>query len=291
MQNKTVGYRIFTVFNYLIMAFLVIACLFPFIYMFALSFSSSKAVISGNVFLFPVEFTTAAYERIVQYPSFFRAYGNTIFYTVAGTTISLFLTLLFAYPLSKPFLRGRNFFMKMVIFSMFFSGGLIPNFLIVSWLNITDTVWAMLIPFAINQFNLIILINFLKTMPESIEEAALIDGMGYFGILFKIIVPLSLPAIATITLYTAVFFWNDWFYGLIYMNSTERYPVMLILRNIVNGGTLAGAASGSGAADKDTINITLKSAAIILTTAPIICLYPFLQRYFVKGLTVGSVKG
>ncbi len=291
MQNKTLGYRIFTVVNYMIMLSIIGICLFPFVYMLALSFSSSRAVIGGKVFLIPVEFTMAAYNKIVNYPRFFRAYANTVFYTVGGTTISLFLTLLFAYPLSKSFLRGRNFLMKIVIFSMFFTGGLIPNFLTVSWLNLTNTVWAMLIPFAISQFNLIILINFLKNIPDSIEEAAIIDGMGYFGILFKIIVPLSLPAIATIMLYTAVFFWNDWFYGLIYMNSTERYPVMLILRNIVNGGTLAGAASGSGSADKDTINITLKSAAIILTTAPIICLYPFLQRYFVKGLTLGSVKG
>lgn len=273
------------------MTLLLIVCLYPFIYMLALSLSSTKAVLAGKVFLYPVEVHIGTYKTIFNYPNFFLAYRNTVFYTVAGTFISLLMTIVFSYPLSKTFLKGRNTVMKFVIFSMFFSGGLIPNFLLISWLHLTDTVFAMLIPFAINQFNLIILMNFLKTLPESIEEAAIIDGMSYFGILFKIIVPLSKPAIATIALYTAVFFWNDWFYGMIYMSSAERYPVMLFLRNIVTGASIRGAASGSGADDKTTIYITLKSGAIILTTLPIIILYPFLQRYFITGLTIGSVKG
>lgn len=273
------------------MGVLLIACLYPFIYMLALSLSSTKAVLAGNVFLYPVGLHFGTYKTIFNYPNFFMAYRNTLFYTVAGTCISLFMTIIFAYPLSKNFLKGRDVVIKLIIFSMFFSGGLIPNFLLVSWLNLTDTVFAMLIPFAINQFNLIILMNFLKTIPESIEEAAIIDGMSYFGILYRIVVPLSKPAIATIALYTAVFFWNDWFYGMIYMSSAERYPVMLFLRNLVSGASIRGAASGSGADDKTTIYITLKSGAIILTTLPIIILYPFLQRYFITGLTIGSVKG
>lgn len=291
MGNKTLGYKVFSIFNVIFMVLLLIICLYPFIYMFSLSLSSTKAVLAGKVFLYPIDIHLGTYKTIFNYPNFFIAYRNTIFYTVAGTLISLFMTIIFAYPLSKTFLKGRNLVMKIVIFSMFFSGGLIPNFLLVSWLGLTDTVFAMLIPFAISQFNLIILINFFKTLPESIEEAAIIDGMGYFGILFKIVVPLSKPAIATIALYTAVFFWNDWFYGMIYMSSTERYPVMLFLRNLVTGASIRGAASGSGSADKTTIYITLKSGAIILTTIPIIILYPFLQRYFIQGLTVGSVKG
>lgn len=291
MKNMSTGYKVFSVFNTAFMGLLLIICLYPFIYMLALSLSSTKAVLAGKVFLIPVDLHLGTYKTIFNYPNFFIAYRNTVFYTVAGTLISLFLTISFAYPLTKSFLKGRNVIMKFVIFSMFFSGGLIPNFLIISWLHMTDTVFAMLIPFAIGQFNLIILINFLKTLPESIEEAAIIDGMSYFGILAKIIVPLSKPAIATIALYTAVFFWNDWFYGMIYMSSSQRYPVMLFLRNLVTGATIRGAASGSGTADKATIYITLKSGAIILTTLPIIILYPFLQRYFITGLTVGSVKG
>lgn len=272
----------------LFMVLVLLVCIVPFIYMLALSLSSSKAIINNEVSLIPVGITFDAYMQIFSYPNFFRAYGNTLFYTVAGTFISLVMTTLFAYSLSKTFLKGHRFIMKMVIFSMFFSGGLIPNYLLVSNLRLTGSIWAMLLPFAINQFNLIILISFFKTIPIEIEEAALIDGLGYFGILRRIIVPLSTASLATIGLYTAVFFWNDWFNGLIYLN-TSQFPVMLFLRNIVNGTTMVG--DGAGSADKTTIAISIKSAVIITSTLPIIILYPLLQRFFVAGLTVGSVKG
>lgn len=273
---------------YFVVLFVVIICLVPFIYMITMSISDPTAIINNEVKLIPKGFTLEAYKQIFEYPNFFRAYGNTIFYTFGGTAFALFMTTLFAYPLSKTFLRGQKFVMKMVVFSMFFSGGLIPNFLLISNLGLTGTRFAMLLPFAINQFNLIILINFFRSLPEELEEAALIDGYGYFQILSRIIVPLSKPALATIGLYTAVFFWNDWFNGLIYLN-TPQFPVMLFLRNIVNGTSMVGDAAGS--ADKATIAISIKSAVIITSTLPIIILYPFLQKYFVKGLTVGSVKG
>ena len=273
---------------YTVMVLTLLVCLVPFLYMLALSLSDAKAIVNNQVSLWPVGFNLGSYEQIVTYPHFFRAYGNTFFYTAAGTAISLLMTMLFAYPLSKTFLRGQTIFMKMVIVSMFFSGGLIPNFLLISSLGLTGTVWAMLLPFAINQFNLIILVNFFKALPGEIEEAALIDGLNYFGILFRIVVPLSTAALATVGLYTAVFFWNDWFNGLLYLNSAQ-YPVMLFLRNIVNGTAMLGDAAGFG--DKSTIAISIKSAVIMTSTLPIIILYPFLQKYFVKGLTVGSFKG
>lgn len=273
---------------YTVMVLTLLVCLVPFLYMLALSLSDAKAIVNNQVSLWPVGFNLGSYEQIVTYPHFFRAYGNTFFYTAAGTAISLLMTMLFAYPLSKTFLRGQTIFMKMVIVSMFFSGGLIPNFLLISSLGLTGTVWAMLLPFAINQFNLIILVNFFKALPGEIEEATLIDGLNYFGILFRIVVPLSTAALATVGLYTAVFFWNDWFNGLLYLNSAQ-YPVMLFLRNIVNGTAMLGDAAGFG--DKSTIAISIKSAVIMTSTLPIIILYPFLQKYFVKGLTVGSVKG
>ena len=273
---------------YTVMVLTLLVCLVPFLYMLALSLSDAKAIVNNQVSLWPVGFNLGSYEQIVTYPHFFRAYGNTFFYTAAGTAISLLMTMLFAYPLSKTFLCGQTIFMKMVIVSMFFSGGLIPNFLLISSLGFTGTVWAMLLPFAINQFNLIILVNFFKALPGEIEEAALIDGLNYFGILFRIVVPLSTAALATVGLYTAVFFWNDWFNGLLYLNSAQ-YPVMLFLRNIVNGTAMLGDAAGFG--DKSTIAISIKSAVIMTSTLPIIILYPFLQKYFVKGLTVGSVKG
>jgi putative aldouronate transport system permease protein len=279
---------IYDLINYLIMILVVLICIVPFIYMLAVSLSSPNAIINNKVTFFPVELNFNAYIEIFTYPNFFRAYGNTIFYTVAGTLISLFTTTIFAYAMSKRFLYGHKLIMKLIVFSMFFSGGLIPTYLLISNLHLTGTVWAMLLPFAINQFNLIILINFIRAVPGELEEAAIIDGLDYFGILYRVIVPLSTPALATIGLFTAVFFWNDWFNGLIYLN-TDQYPVMLFLRNIVNGTTMIGDAAG--AADKSTIAMSIKSAVIITSTIPIIILYPLLQRFFVSGLTLGSIKG
>ncbi|MEG0639585.1 MAG: carbohydrate ABC transporter permease [Clostridia bacterium] len=214
-RYRSLGGTIMDIVIYAVMIFVLLICLVPFVYMLALSLSDPKAIINGKVTFFPVGWNVDAYKQIFDYPNFFRAYGNTIFYTVAGTAISLVMTCLFAYPLSKTFLRGQRFFMKMVVISMFFTGGLIPNYLLISNLRITGTIWAMLLPFAINQFNLIILVNFFKTLPVEIEEASLIDGLNYFGILLRMVVPLSTAALATVGLYTAVFFWNGWLNGLI----------------------------------------------------------------------------
>lgn len=287
-KYNTPGSVVFDVLVYAVMILSLLCCLTPFVYMLALSFSSARAITNNLVTFFPVDITLDAYEQIFTYPNFFRAYGYTFFYTLAGTLISLGMMVTFAYPLSKVHLRGSRLAMKLVVFSMFFTGGLIPNYLLVSSLHLTNTVGAMLIPFAVNPFNLIILINFFRSLPTEIEEAAIIDGLSYFGVLWRIVLPLSTAALATVGLYTAVFFWNDWFNSLIYLR-TEIYPVMLFLRNIVNGTTMIGGAAGS--ADKTTIGISIKAAVIITSTLPIIILYPFLQRYFVKGIMLGSVKG
>ena len=273
---------------YLVMVLTLAVCLIPFLYMLALSISSPKAIINNEVFLIPKGLNLQSYIQMLSNPKFFKTYGNTLFCTIAGTAISLALMIVFAYPRSKPQLRGTRGVMKLVIFSMFFSGGLIPNYLLVSSLRLTNTRWAMLLPFAINQFNLILLINFFKTIPADLEEAAIIDGLDWMGILLKIILPLSGAALATVGLYTAVFFWNDWFHGLIYLKSSQ-FPVMLFLRNIVTGTSMVGDAAGAG--DKSTIAISIKSAVIVTSTLPIIVLYPFLQRYFVKGVMIGAVKG
>ena len=283
--------RRFTGFDAIIYIVIILALMIwiiPFVYMIALSFSSAKAIINNQVSFWPVDFTADAYQQVFAYPNFYQAYGNTFFYTFFGTLIALIMTILFAYPLSKSVLRGQKAAMKIVVFSMFFSGGLIPTYLLISSLSLVGTRWAMLLPFAINPFNLIILINFFRSLPGEIEEAALIDGLGYFGILRQIILPLSTASLATIGLYYAVFFWNDWFNGLIYLNS-RQYPVMLFLRNIVIGTSMVG--DGAGSADRSSIAISIKSAVIIISTLPIIILYPILQRFFIAGLTVGSVKG
>lgn len=290
-RRHTNSIRRFTGFDlmiYIVVTLALLMWIVPFIYMIALSFSSARAIINNQVSFWPVGFTTDAYRQVFAYPNFYIAYGNTFFYTTFGTLIALIMTILFAYPLSKSFLRGQKIAMKLVIFSMFFSGGLIPTYLLISSLHLTGTRWAMLLPFAISPFNLIILINFFRSLPSEIEEAALIDGLGYFGILRQIILPLSTASLATIGLYYAVFFWNDWFNGLIYLNSRE-YPVMLFLRNIVIGTSMVG--DGAGSADRSSIAISIKSAVIIISTLPIIILYPVLQRFFIAGLTLGSVKG
>lgn len=287
-EYNTKSNILYKVFIYVVLTFVLLVCLIPFLYIISLSFSSSEAIVNGEVFLYPKGFNFDSFKEIFRYPNFFRAYGNTIFYTVAGTLISLVMMTLFAYPLSKPKLWGQSFVMKLVIFSMFFSGGLIPNYLLVSSLHMVNTRSAILIPFCINQFNLILLINFFKSIPVDIEEAAIIDGLSYFKILIKIILPLSGAGLATISLYTAVFFWNDWFNSLIYLKSSQ-FPVMLYLRNIVNG-TMNIAGSGSSS-DGSSLSMSIKAAVILVSTAPIIMVYPFLQRYFVKGVMVGSVKG
>lgn len=200
--------------------------------------------------------------------------------------ISLVMTSLFAYPLSKKWLKGQKTVLRMVVFSMFFSGGMIPNYLLVSGLRLTGTVWSILIPFAVNQFYLIILINFFSALPSEIEEAATIDGLGYFGILLRMVIPLSGPALTTIGIYTLVFFWNSWFYPLIYLKSSQ-YPVMLLLRNIVNGSANAA----EGMAQNAALSIAVKSAVILVSSLPILLIYPFFQKYFARGITVGAVKG
>jgi putative aldouronate transport system permease protein len=257
--------------------------------MYAISFSDQRAILLNEVGLWPKGFNTRAYETIFSYPNFFVAYRYTLFYTTLGTAIALFSTILFAYPLSKPFLKANKVLLKMVVFAMFFSGGLIPTYLLIANLRLINTPLAILIPFAISPFNLIIMISFFKGVPHDIEEAALIDGMGHYGILFRIVLPLSTAALATIGLYYAVFFWNDWFNALIYLRSSQ-YPVMLFLRNIIAGTTQIGE-GGAGSADMTSLGTAIKAAVIIVSTLPIIILYPFLQRFFIAGLTLGSVKG
>ena len=272
----------------LLVVLVLVVCLVPFMYVISASLSGSKPLTNGEVFLFPKEFTFNAYIKIIDYPNFLNSYWNTIKYTVCGTALCLVMTCLMAFPLAHPKLKGHGFIMKMVIFTMFFGGGLIPKYMLVSTLKLTNTIWAIILPMAINTFNLIVLINFFKTIPHELEEAALIDGMGYFGILRNIYIPLSIPALATITLYYAVYYWNDWFNALIYMKSAN-YPVMMILRNLVVGTTQMNGSTGGK--EMDTVSIAMKCAVIVTSSVPIIVLYPFLSKYFVKGLTIGGVKG
>lgn len=274
------------------MIFLVAITLFPFLYMAAVSFSSSRAVMASEVFIFPVDFNLYAYKHVLDQSQFWIAYKNTIFYTVAGTTIALFLTVLAAYPLSKRDLVGGPTILKFILFTMFFSGGLIPNFILIRDLHLYDTVWAMILPGAMNAYNVMIMKTFFQGIPAELQEAAKIDGLSDTGVLVKIILPLSKPIIATIGLFMAVWLWNEWFMSLIYLKSDAKRPVAMYLRNIVMGSmnTIKSGNIIDNAAAK-TVPATLQASTIMLTSLPILCVYPFVQKYFTKGMLIGSVKG
>jgi putative aldouronate transport system permease protein len=273
------------------MAAIVTVTLYPMIYVVAVSLSSPQAVMRGEVAFLPVDLSFSAYELVLDDSAFWSGYRNTILYTVLGTVIAMATTILAAYPLSKKWLRGNSIIMNLVVFTMFFNGGLIPNFLFIRSLGLINTIWAIVLPLAINPFYMIIMRSFFQSLPESLEEAAEIDGLNPFWILLRIVLPLSKPILATIGLFYAVFFWNDWFRPLIFLNDSRMQPVTLYLRNMVMGQQLAAQQGQIADAGSELVSETLKSASILLVSIPIICLYPFVQRYFVKGILIGSVKG
>ena len=283
------GYRVFQVVNTIVMILVVFVTLYPFVWLVAQSFSSDAAVAAGQVTLLPVDFTTATYKYLLRDNRFFRYYGNTIIYSVVGTFISVVGTALLAYPLSKPELRLNKFFTPFVVFTMYFAGGLIPNYILVTqWLHLGDTVWAIVLPGAISTFNLLLMKSFFAGLPGELEEAAAMDGMGVYGIFVKIIIPLSKPIIATMCLFYLVGMWNEWFGPFLYLNQDSMKPISLWVRQLVEG---ANSVDTSSSAEASSVQATLKSATMVLTSAPIICVYPFVQRYFVQGMTMGAVKG
>ncbi|MDO4297691.1 MAG: carbohydrate ABC transporter permease [Lachnospiraceae bacterium] len=283
------GYRTFQIINTIIMILIVFATLYPFVYLVAQSFSSDKAVAAGKVTFFPVDFTLATYKYLLRDNKFFMYYANTILYSVVGTLISVVGTALLAYPLSKTELRLNKFFTPFVVFTMYFTGGLIPNYILITqWLHLGDTIWAVVLPGAISTFNLLLMKSFFAGLPKELEEAASIDGMGVYGIFVKIIIPLSKPIIATMTLFYLVGMWNEWFGPFLYLNQDSMKPISLWVRQLVEGANSVDAGS---TAEASSVQATLKSATMVLTSAPIICVYPFVQRYFVQGMTMGAVKG
>ena len=293
MENSKIkvstGYRVFQVINTIIMILVVFATLYPFIYLVAQSFSSDTAVAAGEVTFLPVGFTTATYKYLLSDNRFFRYYGNTIIYSVIGTAISVFGTALLAYPLSKSKLRLNKFFTPFVVFTMYFTGGLIPNYILVTqWLHLGNTIWAVVLPGAISTFNLLLMKSFFAGLPEELEEAASIDGMGVYGIFIKIILPLSKPILATMTLFYLVGLWNEWFGPFLYLDDDALKPLSLWVRQLVEGANNVDIGSSGEAS---SVQATLKSATMVLTSLPIICVYPFVQKYFVQGMTMGAVKG
>lgn len=293
MVKESKQYKAFKFFNIFIMIVVIAITLYPFLYVLAQSFSSEQYVYAGEVFLLPKGFTTKTYQVVMQESSFWSGYKNTIIYTLFSTIISIIMTILCAYPLSRKDLKGRKYILAFMVFTMFFNGGLIPNYLLIKNLGMRNTIWAVIIPGAISTYNMLIMKTFFEGLPHELVEAASVDGANTYTTLWKIILPLSKPIIATMVLFYAVGSWNSWFGAYLYFDKKELFPVTLYLRNVIAGAQQTAASSASGVSSDDLTQIaaTLKSATIILTVLPIICIYPFVQKYFVQGVMIGSIKG
>ena len=270
----------------------VIACLAPFLHIAAVSLSSSGPITSGKVTLYPVGLSFDAYTRVLSDLAMLRSLGFTVLLTAAFTALAMLMTTMAAYPLSKADLKGRSVFMYVIVFTMFFSGGLIPEYLLIKELNLLDKAAVLVLPGLISPFYMLIMITFFRsTIPASLHEAAEIDGCGKFGILLRIVLPLSLPVLATLSLFYAVGRWNGFRDALFYISNQNLYPLQLKLYQMVMNNLISEVTLAEGAAVKELIPESLKAASIMFATLPILIVYPWLQRYFVSGLTLGSVKG
>ncbi|MEK3876789.1 carbohydrate ABC transporter permease [Paenibacillus sp. FSL M7-0420] len=284
--------RLFDLFNIVVLAVIAIITIVPFIYVVAGSFATQRELLEKGFILFPTEFSLDAYTYIFSTSTLMRSLGVTIFITVTGTLINIVLTCLMAYPLSRRDMDFRSPIQLLVIFTMLFSGGMIPTFLVVKELGMIDTYWSLLLPGAISAFNLIIVRSFFQQLPPDLEESAKIDGASDPGILLRIVIPLSLPVLATFSLFYAVGHWNTYFSSILYINDSTMWPIQVLLRQIVmlsQGGSLGDTSSlESNFVPPDQ---AVKMAVIVVSTIPILIVYPFLQKHFAKGALLGSVKG
>ena len=287
------GDRVFSVVAIIIISLIVVIVLVPLLNVVAASFSSSKAVNAGKVLLWPVDFTLENYRTVLKYDNVWLGYRNTLFYTVAGTVISVMLSLCCAYPLAQRRFSGRKFLNRLLMFTMIFNGGMIPTYMVVRDLNILDTVWAVLLPAAVSFYNVIIIRNFIETtIPVELEESTRVDGCTPFRYFVNFILPLSKPIIAVIAMYYAVAQWNNYFNAFLYLTEKNLYPLQLFLREIlVSSKFSAGDLDPETAAAIQGLADTLKYVIIVVSTLPLMCIYPFVQKHFVKGVMIGSVKG
>ncbi len=292
MVTKTPARKIFNVLNILFFALCSIVCLVPIIYILSMSFSSSTAVSAGRVTLFPVEFTLKSYEYVLQKSEFWTAFLIAIERVILGVAINMIMVILAAFPLSKAKkdFSSRSFFVWFFMITMLFSGGMIPTFMIVKYTGLLNTIWALVLPGAVPVFNMVLLMNFFKAVPRELEESAFIDGAGYFRILIKIYLPISLPAIATLVVFTMVSHWNSWFDGMIYMSDAKNYPLQTYLQSILVSTNTKLMTKAQAELLRLISDRTLKAAQVFIAMIPILLVYPFLQKYFVAGMTLGSVK-
>ncbi|RAV21659.1 carbohydrate ABC transporter permease [Paenibacillus contaminans] len=289
MLHKTLGDRVMDGINALLLVIIAAAMVVPFLYIFSVSFSSMETFLQNDIILWPKEWALDSYRYILSNDRFIHSIYTTIFITVLGTLCNLAFTSTMAYGLSRPFF-GRNVILFLVLFTFLFSAGIIPTYLIVKATGLIDSVWALIIPVLISPWNLIVFRQFFRSIPEELNEAALIDGAGEFKIFYQIILPLSKPALATFGLFYAVAHWNSYFTGILYLNDPSRWPIQVLLRQIVvvnDSSTLQAQQMLTAPPPAETVQM----AAILLATVPILILYPFLQKHFAKGVMLGSVKG
>ena len=284
--------RLFVIVNGTLLLLIMVLCLFPLVHVLAVSFSSGPAAAAGKVVLWPVDFTTSAYEFALSRPAFRSSIIVSVQRVILGVIVNMLLTVLVAYPLSRESsaFPARTFYAWFFIVTMLVSGGLIPLYMIVRWTGLLDSIWALVLPTAVPVFNVVLLLNFFRGLPRELEEAAFIDGAGHWTVLFKIYLPLSMPALATLTLFSFVTHWNSWFDGLIFMNSPQNYPLQSYLQTLVISRDISQLGMDTSLL-KLVSDQTFKAAQIFIGALPIIIIYPFLQRYFVKGIVLGSIKG
>jgi len=289
--KRSKGEKAFSVFNYIFLSAVVVVCFYPVWYVLAASFSESNLLMQHTGLLFkPTGFSTEAYKKVFGNPMIVRGYANTLFILVVGVTLDIIMTSLGAYFLSRKNVMFKKPIMVMIMITMFFSGGMIPFYLTLKDLHLTKTLWGLIIPFMVSTYNMIILKTSFSSLPDSLIEAAQIDGANHFKILAKIVLPLSKAILAVMVLYYGVGIWNAWFWASAIIRDRKQYPLQVILREILLQNDVGSMSAGVSVADQEAVGMTIKYATIVVATVPILCVYPFLQKYFTKGVMIGAVK-
>lgn len=282
--------RLFNVTNTVLIILFSIMCLAPFLHVLAVSLSSNNSILSGKVMLWPVEWNWEAHKRVIGDVSMLKSLVFTVGLTILYTLLCMAMTIAAAYPLTKSQLQGRKIMMFLIVFTMFFSGGIIPEYILIKELHLVNSFWSLILPNLINPFNLIIMISFLQSIPKSLEEAAAIDGCSHFGVMWRIVLPLSMPVIAALSLFYAVSRWNGFMDSLFYITDPNMYPLQLKLYQLVMNNMANDVMQMEGLRMVEVLPESLKAASIIFTTIPILLVYPWLQRFFVTGVMLGAVK-
>lgn len=290
--KKSASRKVFEVFNYIFLTLVMCISLFPLVHMFALSFSSNSAAAAGWVTIFPVDFSLKSYSYILEKPDFFRAFGVSVIRVILGTAISVSLTILCAYSMSQPDhkFHGRKIYVWMFMITMIFNGGIIPTLLVVKTVGIYNKIWALVLPGAVQTFNIILMLNFFRGLPPALAESAFMDGANHFQVLSRIYLPISKPSLATVGLFTMVGHWNSWFDGMVYLTDPKKYPLQTYLRNVIQAVDMASLDLKGAEAMKEVSSKTLQAAQIFVAVLPILIVYPLLQKHFIAGMTLGSVK-